>query len=111
MDEDGGLRPGRIHLFGRRMENDVDAGAFSRVQVVFPGPGVGVEVLTRHELGRIDKYRRHRDVVFGNRPFHQGQVPFVERAHGRDKPAFRPPGGDVGRFGVHFLKTFDNAHS
>ena len=75
----------RIH-FGRfGMEHGVDADAFQLAAVFFKAARIGVEILVRPELGRVDKDRGDDDVALFLRRPHEGQVAFMQGSHRRDQ--------------------------
>ena len=77
--------PFRIHFSRFGMEHGVDADAFQLAAVFFKAARIGVEILVRPELGRVDEDRGDDDVTLFLRRPHEGQVAFVQGSHRRDE--------------------------
>src|SRR5205085_6529772 len=78
-------KAGRIHLFGARCEEDVDAFAFGDLGVARLIARVRSEIGAGVELRRVDEERRDDDVVLGPRGAKEGAMAGMERTHGRDE--------------------------
>ena len=91
-----GMTPQSVNVFGgfkvqgkgedaaKRLLEDAftvqEAGAFS---VVLEITRIGLQILTRAELGRIEEHGRYRAVALLHRRFDQTGVSFMQIAHGR----------------------------
>jgi hypothetical protein len=86
----------RIHLVHPRRENQVGK-AGQLTEILLDGARVGGKVLVWSELCRVDEDRRHDPVgLFSGQP-REGEMAFMQRAHGRhegDAPAGAAPIGD-----------------
>ena len=68
--------------------------ACERVDIGREGTGIGFQIFGRRELRRVDEDRHDHPIGPPLRAFHQGKMPGVQRAHGRDQTdslAPRPP--------------------
>jgi hypothetical protein len=71
-----------IHLLVGGCEDNITAASREQFQVVLERPGVFLKIFVRSELGRIDENRCDRHVALLLGPADQGQMSFVQRAHG-----------------------------
>ena len=78
-----GGKPGRIHHGPCRRPDNMDAERRQGSEIAFPGTRVVTEILMRRELGGVDENRHHHP--FGAAPgaTDQGEMPGMERPHGR----------------------------
>ncbi len=86
-----GRGPGRVHLRDGRDEHDVGAGLGAHEEVTLERPRVARHVLGVAELQRVDEDADGDQVALGAGTGDQGDVPVVQRAHGRHQPD-RAPG-------------------
>ena len=86
LDLDPGLEARRVHLLGRRHEDEIDAGLLERAQVARLVARVAVEILAGPELRRVHEDADDDDVALGPRGVDERQMARVQRAHRRDEP-------------------------
>ncbi len=94
-----------IHLGRFRMEDGIDADGFHFLFVFGKAAGIFLIVFVRAELGRVDEDGSDDDIAFGASRAHQGQMAFMQGAHGRYEAD-----GPACFFGVQrkFLDFFDS---
>ena len=73
----------RIHLGHLGMEHHVTAALGQQRTVVLEITRIGLQILTRAELGRIEEHGRYRAVALLHGRFDQTGVSFMQIAHGR----------------------------
>ena len=73
----------RVHLGHLRMEHHVTAALGQQCTVVLEITRIGLQILTRAELGRIEEHGRYRAVALLHGRFDQTGVSFMQIAHGR----------------------------
>ena len=73
----------RIHLGHLGMEHHVTAALGQQRTVVLEITRIGLQILTRTELGRIEEHGRYRAVALLHGRFDQTGVSFMQIAHGR----------------------------
>jgi hypothetical protein len=101
LDFHPGLKPGRIHDFGRGRPDQVHARIFQQVQVTLKVTRVFGKILVRPKLRRVDKDADGHTVTFGPGAAGKRNMPFVEVAHGRDKAQFP---FQKGKGGIQFIE-------
>ena len=96
---DPGGEAGRIHLFRRGCEEDVDARLCGDLLVARRHARVSGEVRLLVELRRVDEERRDHDVVLGTGTLEERNVARVQSPHRRHQAdlAFEPKLGDGAR--------------
>ena len=85
--------PRRVHLLGRRREDDVDAVLGGERRVALEVARVRVEIGRLRELRRVDEDARDDEVALGAGGAEERGVPLVERAHRRHEADRRPRAG------------------
>ena len=83
---DPGLEPGWVHLALGRREHHVDSCCLSRLEVTLLVAGIRGEIRGLAELRGVDEKAHDDGVALASRGAQEGDVPVVERAHGRDEP-------------------------
>jgi hypothetical protein len=84
-DVDEGLGAGRVHLVGGGGEEEIDAFVAQKLAVFGEGAGIAGEVFGRGELGGVDEDGGGDAVAAGTGGADEGEVAFVQRAHGGDE--------------------------
>ncbi len=92
------------------MEDEVDAFAFAQRAVGFERARIGVKILVGAELRGIDEVRHHDRVGPLPGDADQGEVPFVEVAHGGHESDAAPRGAEIVRRSLHIEWGFHDFH-
>ena len=80
----------RIHLFRRRMKNQIRPCRFTEFFIRFDIPRISREILIYPELDRIDKVTDHHPVIFFYRPVDQAFMPLMKISHSRHQTHAEP---------------------
>ena len=92
------------------MEEEVDGFGAAEVGVLLEGAGVGVEVFVGAELGGVDEVGDDDEVGVLAGDADEGEVSFVEVAHGGDEADGSAGGAGLEGEGLEFAGGFYDLH-
>jgi hypothetical protein len=102
-----GVVAGWVHFTRRREKNVVGMAQVQHGEIARIVPRIAVKVLTGTELGGVNEDTDYCEIIGLARTPDQGQVPFVEIAHSRDKA--HGPFQITADF-LHFCHSLDYLH-
>ncbi len=100
----------RIHFAHGRRPQQIDAGFAQQRAVLHQLARIGVEILVRAELQRIDEDRHRHAIGHATRLAHQHEVPVVQRAHRRHQRQGFSPAFERGQRACQIRTGRDSLH-
>ncbi len=112
LDPHHGIAAGRIDIRHRGQKQGVAPLPFQKFPITDLFTWIALKILIGAELGRIDEDGDQHPVALMTRLTHQGQMPFMQRSHGRHKTDAAPPAPHPGHpfaQGLGSVKQFHHA--